>query len=50
LIVTSFKNPTGELVTIVMNESDKELSYLLSNNNQVSEIKIPAKAIQTLVY
>ena len=50
LIATTFQNPNGELVTVVMNESDKELTYLLSNNNQVSELKIPAKAIQTLVY
>ncbi|MBA4153093.1 glycoside hydrolase family 30 protein [Flavobacterium sp.] len=50
LIATTFQNPNGELVTVVMNESDKELTYLLSNNSQVSELKIPAKAIQTLVY
>lgn len=50
LIATSFQNPNGELVTVVMNESDKDLTYLLSTNNQVSELKIPAKAIQTLVY
>lgn len=50
LIATTFQNPNGEFVTIVMNESDKELTYFLNNNNQASELKIPAKAIQTLIY
>lgn len=50
LIATTFQNPSGEFVTVVMNESNQELTYFLSNTNQVSEIKIPASAIQTLVY
>ena len=50
LIATTFQNPNGEFVTVVMNESDKEITYFLNSNNQASELKIPAKAIQTLVY
>jgi len=50
LISTSFINPDGKIVTVVMNQSDKEITYSLLVNSKGSEIEIPAKAIQTLIY
>lgn len=50
LMTTSFLNPDGKVVTIVMNESDKPVKYNLSIGTQAAEANIPAHAIQTLVY
>ena len=50
LVATTFLNPDGKMVTVVMNQTDKEITYFLSMNAMGSEISIPAKAIQTLVY
>ena len=50
LIATSFLNPNGKIVTVVMNQSDKEIVYFLKLNDYASQITIPAKAIQTLIY
>lgn len=50
LMTTSFLNPNGKVVTIVMNESDKETKYNLSIGTQAAEIKIMPNSIQTLIY
>ena len=50
LLATTFLNPDGKMVTVVMNQTDKEITYFLSMNAMGSAITIPAKAIQTLVY
>jgi glucosylceramidase len=50
LISTSFLNPDGKIVTVVMNQTENEINYVLKINSSASEITIPAKAIQTLVY
>ncbi|CAA9196273.1 hypothetical protein FLA105534_01068 [Flavobacterium bizetiae] len=50
LISTSFKNSDGKIITIVMNQSDKEIVYTLMNHDLQNTITIPAHAMQTIVY
>ncbi len=50
LLSTSFVNTNGEMVTIVMNQSENTINYNLIVGTEKSVITIPAHAIQTLVY
>jgi glucosylceramidase len=50
LLTTSFANPDGSVVTVVMNDTEKPVTYFLNVDNQKTEITIPAHAIQSLVY
>ena len=50
LLSTSFKNPDGKTATIVMNPSDKEVIYSITNRTSKTNITIPAHAMQTIVY
>ncbi len=50
MLTTSFQNPDGKIVTVVMNQSDKEVKYNLSIGIEAAEAAIPPHAIQTLVY
>jgi glucosylceramidase len=50
LLSTSFKNTDGKFITVVMNSSDNEVVYTLSNNTTKTTITIPAHAMQTLEY
>lgn len=50
LISTSFINTTGEIVTVVMNKTDKELKYGIYINEKKSVFTIPPHAMQTIVY
>jgi len=50
LLSTSFLNEDGKMVTIVMNHTDKPINYKLYVNEVAAELKIPARAMQTLVY
>jgi len=50
LITTSFLNQDGKVVTIVMNESDKKVTYNLCVGTNATEVSILPHAIQTLVY
>jgi len=50
LITTSFLNNDGKVVTIVMNESNKKITYNLSIGTSAAEVTILPHAIQTLVY
>jgi glucosylceramidase len=47
---TSFLNTNGKMVTVVMNKSNKKVSYHLYIDSKKATIEIPAHAIQTLVY
>lgn len=47
---TSFQNPDGQMVTVVMNKTDKALPYFLYVNMERVSLTIPAKAIQTVIY
>lgn len=51
LLSTSFMNENGNIVTVVMNQSDLEIKYkLYFGTSSAVEVVIPAHAIQTLVY
>jgi glucosylceramidase len=50
LLTTSFVNPDKKMATVVMNQSDKEITYNFIVGAQESKVTIPAHAIQTLVY
>jgi len=50
LLSTSFLNTDGTIATIVMNHTDKETTYNLIIDSEKTIVKIPAHAIQTLVY
>lgn len=50
LLTTSFVNPDGGIVTVVMNDTDKPVTYFLNVKNKQTEITIPANAIQSLIY
>lgn len=50
LITTSFLNQDGKVVTVVMNQSNKKISYYLCIGTYATEVSILPHAIQTLVY
>ena len=50
LISTSFLNKDGKMVTVVMNQSDKNVTYNLIIATEKTVVIIPAHGIQTLVY
>jgi O-glycosyl hydrolase len=50
LISSSFLNSNGKMVTIVMNSTDKSVTYNLIVANEKTVVTIPAKGIQTLIY
>ncbi|MEZ5427974.1 MAG: glycoside hydrolase family 30 protein [Pyrinomonadaceae bacterium] len=50
LLSTAFVNPDGKVSTVVMNRGDKEIAYFLWTDGQAAEVKIPPRAIQTLVF
>ena len=49
LISTSFINESGELVTIVMNQSDKDMDVNLWIEGMSAKLKAPAHSIQTVI-
>ncbi|MEO6590411.1 MAG: glycoside hydrolase family 30 beta sandwich domain-containing protein [Pyrinomonadaceae bacterium] len=49
LISTAFQNADGKISVVVMNKSDKEVSYFLWIDGQAAETKSPPHSIQTLV-
>ena len=49
LISTAFLNPDGKIVVVVMNKTDKEISYFLWIDGKAAETKSPPRSIQTLV-
>lgn len=50
LLSTSFLNTDGKMVTVVMNQSDKSVTYNLIIASEKTVVSIPAHGIQTLVY
>lgn len=50
LISTSFLNQDGKVITIVMNQSDKKVTYNLCVGTNTTEISILPHAIQTVVF
>ncbi|WP_294818619.1 glycoside hydrolase family 30 protein [uncultured Flavobacterium sp.] len=47
---TSFVNPDGRMVTVVMNSSEEKITYNLIVGGAMAVAEIPPHAIQTLVY
>lgn len=47
---TSFLNKDGKMATIIMNHTDNEITYNLIVATKKTVVKIPAHAIQTLIY
>jgi len=50
ILSTSFLNPNGELITIVMNPTDQKIKYKLFVNQDAVTINLLPHSIQTLVY
>ncbi|MDP4276011.1 MAG: glycoside hydrolase family 30 protein [Bacteroidota bacterium] len=50
LLTTSFINPDGKIITVVMNQSDRHISYNLCVGTKNTEVSILPHAIQTLLY
>jgi glucosylceramidase len=50
LLTTSFRNNDGKVITIVMNQSNKKITYNLCVGTSSTEVSILPHAIQTLVY
>lgn len=50
LLSTSFLNEDGKVITIVMNQSNKKVTYNLCIGTNATEVTILPHAIQTLVY
>ena len=49
LLTTAFKNPDGKIAVIVMNQSDKKVTYNVCVGTQGAEVSIFPHSIQTLV-
>lgn len=49
IISTSFMNQNGELVTVIMNESDKDMPVNLWIQGQSAKLSAPAHSIQTVI-
>jgi glucosylceramidase len=50
LLTTSFQNPDGKIVTVVMNESDKPVKYNYVIGTESAEVEILPDSIQTLIF
>lgn len=49
LISTSFLNENGELVTVIMNQSDEDMAVNLWIEGQAAKLNSPAHSIQTVI-
>ena len=47
---TTFQNPDGQFVTIVLNRTDKKIKYMLHIENKAADIEILPHSIQTILY
>jgi len=50
LLATSFVNPDGTHVTVILNTGDKDIDFSFYVGDQEAEWRIPTRAIQTVVY
>jgi len=50
LLSASFANPDGSLATVILNKTDKPISFNFYVGGNEAEWTIPARAIQTVVY
>jgi glucosylceramidase len=49
-LATSFVNPDGTMATVVMNQSELEISYNYIVSEREIELVSPPRSIQTLVW
>lgn len=49
LMATSFQNTDGSIVTVVMNSTDQPVNYQLYVGDVMTDLTIPARAMQSLV-
>lgn len=49
LLTTAFRNPDGQLVVVVMNQSDKPTDYSLWINGKAAAASAPAHSIATII-
>ena len=47
---TAFVNPDGKVSVVVMNRTDKPISYFLWLDGQAAEVESLAHSMQTLVF
>ena len=50
LLSTAFVNPDGKVSVVVMNQSDKQISYFLWLDGQAAAVSSSPRSIQTLVF
>ncbi|GGH36708.1 glycoside hydrolase family 30 protein [Paenibacillus segetis] len=50
LEITSFKNPDGSIVVVVLNRTDNEIPYALRYRGQLADTVCPPHGIQTLIF
>jgi glucosylceramidase len=50
LLSTTFVNPDGQFVTVVMNHTDQPIAYKLYVGDHAAAQEIPAHGMQTLIY
>lgn len=50
LLTTSFQNPDGKLVTVVLNQTNQQVTYFLCVGKTAAQVTILPYAVQTLVY
>ncbi|MEP5366143.1 MAG: glycoside hydrolase family 30 protein [Reichenbachiella sp.] len=50
LMATTWRNEDQSMATVVMNEQDEEVAYKLFVGDQLIEMSIPARAMQTILY
>ena len=47
---TSFQNPDGKIITVVLNKTNNPINYKIIINNSEVSVTIPQHAIQTIIY
>ncbi len=47
--VTAFRNPDGEIVVVVLNTTEKDVTPKIRLNDCTAEFKMPAQSLQTLI-
>ena len=47
---TSFQNPEGEIITVVMNKTNQKIGYKLIVGESETFIEIQPRAMQTIIY
>ncbi len=50
ILATSFLNEDGKMVTVVMNETEAPIAYKFYVGDNMTELEIPARSMQTLIF